>query len=70
MNVTKEFFEKQLKKHEKITVYSPENLPLTIKKEYFVARDGSNPTLGFEIDCTDLALYCTHMALSLKPTNK
>lgn len=65
MNITKDYFEKQLKKHDKVTVYSPENIPLNISKEYYVTRDGS--TLEFEMDCEDLALYCEHMGLHLKP---
>ena len=46
MNITKEYFEKQLKKHDKVTVYSPENIPLNISKEFYVTRDGS--TIEFE----------------------
>lgn len=69
MNITKEYFEKQLKKHDKVTVYSQDNIPLNISKEFFVARDGSNPRLEFGMDCADLALYCEHMGLSLNPTN-
>ena len=56
MNITKDYFEKQLKKHDKVTVYSPENIPLNIGKEFYIARDGSNPTLEFEFNCEDLAL--------------
>ncbi len=66
MNITKNYFEKQLKKHDKVTVYSPENVPLNISKEFYVNRNGS--TIEFEMDCEDLALYCKHMGLQLKPT--
>ena len=69
MNITKDYFEKQLKKHDKVTVYSPENIPLNIGKEFYIARDGSNPTLEFEFNCEDLALYCEHMCLGIAPTN-
>ena len=69
MNITKEYFEKQLKKHDKVTVYSPDNIPLNISKEFFIACDGSSFGLEFDMDCADLALYCKHMGLSLNPTN-
>lgn len=36
-----------------------------ISKEFYVTRDGS--TIEFEMDCEDLALYCKHMGLQLKP---
>ena len=65
MNVTKEYFEKQLKKHDKVTVYSPENIPLNISKVFYVTRDDF--TFEFEMDCEDLALYCKHMGLQLNP---
>ncbi len=32
MNITKDYFEKQLKKHDKVTVYAQDNIPLTISK--------------------------------------
>lgn len=67
MNITKEYFEKQLKKHDKVTVYSPKNIPLNISKEYYIGRIGSN--VEFEMDCEDLALYCKQMGLKLKPAN-
>ena len=69
MNVTKEYFEKQLKKHDKITVYAPEGIALNISKEFYVVRNGSTPSLTFEADFVDLALYCEHMGLYLDPNN-
>ena len=45
------------------------NIPLNIGKEFYIARDGSNPTLEFEFNCEDLALYCEHMCLGIAPTN-
>ncbi|MEY8382246.1 hypothetical protein AALG83_03655 [Christensenellaceae bacterium 44-20] len=65
MNVTKEYFEKQLKKHDKVTVYSAENIPLNISKAFYVTRDDA--TFESEMDCEDLALYCKHMGLQFKP---
>jgi len=69
MNITKEYFEKKLKKHGQVTAYSQENIPLNISREFYIARDGSNPTLEFDINCVDLAHYCEHMGLRLSPTN-
>lgn len=63
--ITKDFFEKQLKKHSKVTVYSPENIPLDIFKEPYIGCDGA--TFEFKMDCDDLADYCN--AIGLKPNN-
>ena len=63
--ITKDFFEKQLKKHSKVTVYSPENIPLDIFKEPYIGCDGA--TFEFEKDCKDLADYCN--AIGLKTNN-
>ena len=64
--ITKDYFEKQLKKHDRITVYAQDNTPLTIFKEPYLFREG-NPALTFEMDCADLELYCKHLGLQLKP---
>lgn len=56
MNITKEFFEKQLKKHDKVTVYSPENIPLNISKVFFVGRVSSNPILHWNLTWTAMTL--------------
>lgn len=69
MIINQDFFEKQFKKNDKITAYSPENIPLKIYKEYHIKKDGSVLGLTFSMDCADLALYCEHMALSFKPHN-
>ena len=67
MNITKDFFEKQLKKHDSLTVYSPENIPLTISKEPHIAND-SIVGMQFELDCADLADYCNMLGLTIHPT--
>lgn len=67
MNITKEYFEKQLKKHDKVTVYSPENIPLNITKAPCIRRDGIGTE--FEMDCADLADYCNLLGLSIKQNN-
>lgn len=56
MNLTKEFFEKQFKKHDKVTIYSPENISLDISKVPYIHRD--NTSTEFDLDCADLADYC------------
>lgn len=67
MNITKDYFEKQLKKHDKVTVYAQDNIPLTISKAPCIRRNDVG--LEFEIGCADLADYCNLAGLSIKPNN-
>ena len=67
MNITKEHFEKLLKTHDTITVYSPDNIPLSIRKSPYIRRMDTH--IEFDIDCADLADYCNLVGLSLKPDN-
>ena len=67
MNLTQEFFEKQLRKHEKVTIYSPDNISLDISKVPYIRKDGAS--LKFDMDCDDLADYCNVLGLSIKPNN-
>ena len=67
INITKDYFEKQLKKHDKVTVYAQDNIPLTISKAPCIRRDGAR--LEFDMDCADLADYCNLAGLSIKPNN-
>jgi len=67
MNLTKEFFEKQLKKHEKVTIFSPENISLDISKVPYIRKDDTNTE--FDTDCADLADYCNAIGLSIEPNN-
>ena len=69
MNITKDFFEKHLKKHDSLTVYSPESIPLTISKEIHIAKDGIG-SLQFDTDCADLADYCNMFGLTPHPTTQ
>ena len=69
MKITKDFFEKHLKKNNTLTVYSQENIPLTISKEPHIAND-SIVGMQFELDCADLADYCNMLGLTTHPTNK
>lgn len=64
--ITKDYFEKQIKKHGSITVYSQDNIPLTITEEPYLTREDS-PSITSEMDCADLVLYCKLFALQLTP---
>lgn len=65
--ITKEFLEKQIKKNDKVTVYSLDNIPLTISKTPCIRRNDVD--LEFDMDCADLADYCNLAGLSIKPNN-
>ena len=65
--ITKEFFDKQLSKHEKLTVYSGDNVPHPIIKKYHLTTE-PDKRLHFDLDCKDLAQYCRMFGLTLKPT--
>lgn len=65
MNLTQEFFEKQLKKHGKVTIFSPENISLDISKVPYIRKDDNGP--DFDMDCDDLADFCNTLGLSVKP---
>ena len=67
MNLTKEFFEKQLKKHEKVTIFSPENISLDISKVPYIRRDDTDTE--FDMDGADLADYFNALGVSTKPNN-
>lgn len=66
--ITKEFFDKQLSKHEKLTVYSRDNAPHTIVKKYHLTTEPGKST-HFDLDCKDLEKYCEMLGLTLKPKN-
>lgn len=66
--ITKEYFDKHLSKHEKLTVYSEDNVPHTIIKKYHLTTE-PDKSLHFELDCKDLEKYCDMFGLSLKPKN-
>lgn len=67
--ITKDYFEKQLKKYDKTTVYTQDGIPFTIRKSPYIERDTTNNRLTFEMDCVDLELYCKNMYLSLTPVS-
>ena len=64
--ITKEYFDKQLSKHEKLTVYSEDNVPHTIIKKYHLTTE-PDKSLHFELDCKDLEKYCDMFGLTLNP---
>ena len=65
--ITKDYFEKELKKHDKTTVYTQDGIPFTIRKAPYIERDTTMNRLTFEMDCVGLELYCKNMCLSLTP---
>lgn len=65
--ITKEYFDKQLSKHEKLTVYSRDNVPHTIIKKHHLTTE-PDKSLHFDLDCKDLEKYCDMFGLTLKPT--
>jgi hypothetical protein len=64
--ITKDYFEKQLKKREKLTVYSTDNVPHTIVKKYHLTTEPDRKTY-FDVECKDLEKFCSMMGLTLKP---
>lgn len=69
MKTTKEHIEKQINKHGKATVYSPESIALVVSKAPYLCCETGN-ILSFDMDCTDLADYCNALGLTVYPTNK
>ena len=65
--ITKVFLETHMKKNDKVTVYYPDNIRLTISKAPCIRRNDVG--LEFEMDCADFADYCNLAGLSIKPNN-
>lgn len=63
--ITPEYFDKHLKKREKLTVYSEDNVPHTIVKKYHLTVEPGR-TMHFDLDCKDLEKYCDLLGLCLK----
>ena len=64
--ITAAYFDKHLKKHEKLTVYSADKVSHTIVKKYHLTTE-PNHTTYFDLDCKDLEKLCEMMGLTLKP---
>ena len=66
--ITAAYFDKHLKKHEKLTLYAEDNTPLTIAKKYHLTIEPDRSTY-FDVEGNDLAKYCSMAGLTLKPNN-
>ena len=69
MKKTKEHIEKQINKHGKATVYSPESIAFNITKVPYLLSEGAS-ALYFDMDCADLADYCNAIGLTVHPANR
>lgn len=65
----KEMIERRLKKNSKVTVYSRDNIPLVLSKEFRICRTDPTPELEFGMDFTDMADFCKTTGLTIKPIN-
>ena len=64
--ITAAYFDKHLKKCEKLTVYSADNVSHTVTKKYHLTTE-PNCNTYFDLDCKDLEKLCGMMGLTLKP---
>lgn len=64
--ITAAYFDKHLKKHEKLTVYSADNVSHTIVKRYHLTTEPNRNTY-FDLDCVELKKLCDMMGLTLNP---
>lgn len=67
--ISKDYFEKQIKKHSKVTIYSADSIALALTKVPCIRCDNGNMA-DFAMDCSDLTKYCNRTGLALKPNNK
>ena len=65
--MNKEEFEKYFKLHNKIVLYSKDNIPLSISTEYHLHLEGGYCSMDIG-DCEDLAEFCEKRGLDLKPS--
>ena len=65
----KETIERRLKKNNKVAVYSRDNIPLVLSKEFRICRTDPTPELEFGMDFTDMADFCKTTGLTIKPIN-
>ena len=64
--ITAAYFDKHLNKHEKLTVYSADNVSHTIVKKYHLTMEPDCNTY-FDVECKDLEKFCSMTGLTLKP---
>lgn len=62
---TKEFLEKHYKFHDKLVLYTPEDIKLTFTKEPHYHMEGGHTTLDL-MDLEDFAAFAKARGLSLK----
>lgn len=63
--LTKEFFDKHFNLHNKIVLYTPDNITITISKAYHFHFYGGHRDFDIH-DSTDLANICKYYNLSTK----
>lgn len=66
--LTKEFLDKHFKVHNKLVLYTPDNVRLTISKAYHFHMNGGHHDFDIH-DSEDLAELCKHYKLSTERRN-
>lgn len=64
--LTKDYFDKHFKLHNKLVLFSKDNIPITITKEYHFAANGGHRSFTLQ-DSEDLADFCRDFNLSIQP---
>lgn len=64
--ITKEFLEKHYKFHDKLVLYTPDDIKLTFSKEPHYHMEGGHAMLDL-MDLEDFAAFAKARGLSLKP---
>lgn len=66
--LNKEFFDKHFKMHNKIVLYTPDNIKITISKAYHFHFNGGHHDFDIH-DSEDLAELCAYYKLSTERHN-
>ena len=64
--ITKEFLEKHYKFHDKLVLYTPDDIKLTFSKDPHYHMEGGHAMLDL-MDLEDFAAFAKARGLSLKP---
>ncbi len=67
--ITKEFLEKHFKLHNKLVLYTQDDVKLEFTKEPHFHMDGGHHTLNL-MDVEDLTEFCNARGLKLKASDK
>lgn len=67
--LTKEYLENYFKHHDKLVVYTNDNIKLTISKEYHLRLQGGHRDFPI-YDMEDLEEYSSYYKFSLKPNKE